>query len=265
MKKVITSLTVFVLVLFIMFNVNVNAASDFLDVGMTSNGIVGIEYLKNEGSRFKVVVSKDSEKYYYDYSGLKKEYFPLQCGSGKYEVSIFENLYGATYKLIKSEIIDVNLGFEYNVYLQSVQNVCWNYDMSAISKAAELTNGLELTADKVEAVYNYIIENIDYDYKKINNIDKLYVPDIEEIFNSGKGICYDYSSLLASMLRSQGIPTKLVKGYSDNVNGYHAWNEVLIDEEWVIIDTTYDAVKMQLKALSTIEKNINEYEAVRVY
>mgnify|MGYP000845312158 FL=1 len=53
MKKVITSLTVFVLVLFIMFNVNVNAASDFLDVGMTSNGIVGIEYLKNEGSRFK--------------------------------------------------------------------------------------------------------------------------------------------------------------------------------------------------------------------
>ena len=44
------------------------------------------------------------------------------------------------------------------------------------------------------------------------------------------------------MLRSQGIPTKLVKGYSDNVDGYHAWNEVYINEEWITIDTTLDAV-----------------------
>jgi len=263
LKKVITLITV--LVLFIMFTINVNSTSDIFDVGMISNGIVGIKYLINEGSRFKVVVSKDSEKYNYDYSGLKEEYFPLQCGSGVYKVSFFENLYGTTYKLLESEIIDVKLDVENNVYLQSVQNVCWNLNMSAISKAAELTNGLELTADKVEAVYNYIVENIDYDYKKINKIDKLYVPDIEAIFESGKGICYDYSSLFASMLRSQGIAAKLVKGYSDNVNGYHAWNEVLIDDEWVIIDTTYDAVKMRLKVSPAIEKNINEYEALRVY
>ena len=52
-------------------------------------------------------------------------------------------------------------------------------------------------------------------------------------------------SLFAAMLRSVGVPTKLIKGESSNVEGYHAWNEVYINGKWRIVDTSYDS---QLKA-----------------
>lgn len=86
--------------------------------------------------------------------------------------------------------------------------------------------------------------HISYDSKKINTIDDSYVPELDKILATKQGICYDYSSLFAGILRSQGIPTKLVKGYKSDLGTYHAWNEVLIDGEWKVIDTTYDAALM---------------------
>ena len=92
-------------------------------------------------------------------------------------------------------------------------------------------------------IYEYIVSNFTYDYGKISTLDTTYVPNIDNIFSSGKGICYDFSSVFAAMLRSRGIPAKLVKGYTTNVKGYHAWNEVYDSRtgEWIVIDTTYDA------------------------
>ncbi|NLY17439.1 MAG: transglutaminase domain-containing protein [Clostridiaceae bacterium] len=251
--------------LFIVFSLNAIADINLLDTSNSGNGVVGIEYPGDGSGRYKVVIAKGAEKYYYDYMGLKKEYFPLQCGNGEYEISILENLYGTTYRLIKTERLNVNVAEENIVYLQPIQNVYWENNMSAIVKAAELTEGLELASDKVKAVYNYIVENIDYDFEKLKTLDKLYVPDIDAVYNSGKGICYDYASLFASMLRSQGIPAKLVKGYSDNIDGYHAWNEVFIDGEWVIIDTTYAAVLRDKPEFNGFEKNNSAYKAARVY
>ena len=59
-----------------------------------------------------------------------------------------------------------------------------------------------------------------------------YLPNIDDTMASGKGICFDYASLMAAMLRSQGIPTKLVVGYSGAA--YHAWISVYLKETgWV--------------------------------
>ena len=47
-----------------------------------------------------------------------------------------------------------------------------------------------------------------------------------------KGICFDYASLMAGMLRSQGVPCKLVVGYAGTA--YHAWISVWSAETgWV--------------------------------
>ena len=49
---------------------------------------------------------------------------------------------------------------------------------------------------------------------------------------SGKGICFDYAALMAAMLRSQRIPTKLQVGYAGEA--YHAWISCYVDEiGWV--------------------------------
>ena len=53
-----------------------------------------------------------------------------------------------------------------------------------------------------------------------------------------------YSSLLASMLRSLDVPTKLVTGYVAPDYLYHAWNEVYIEGTgWVRINRFYSTYK----------------------
>ena len=79
-----------------------------------------------------------------------------------------------------------------------------------------------------------------------------YLPDLDELYETKKGICYDYASMLAAMLRAVGIPAKLVMGYVAPNNVYHAWNEVYIEgegwvvkqvhfagEEWKLMDPTF--------------------------
>ena len=107
--------------------------------------------------------------------------------------------------------------------------------------------------EKVEAVYNYIVKNIKYDYNKVSNISTDYVPDLDNIITSKKGICYDYAALFAGILRSEGIHTKLIKGYKNDLTAYHAWNEVYLDGDWVLVDTTYDASLSSLQELSMIK------------
>ena len=53
---------------------------------------------------------------------------------------------------------------------------------------------------------------------------------------TGKGICFDYASLAASMLRSQGIPTRVIFGYVSPNGLYHAWNMFYTKESgWVTV------------------------------
>jgi transglutaminase-like putative cysteine protease len=168
-------------------------------------------------------------------------------GSGQYKISILENIEGTSYRAVMTQTVDVSLSDPLKVYLNSIQNVDWNNSMKAIIKAGELTRGLNSDSEKIKAIYDYITENISYDETKLGKVGSNYIPSIDDTIAKKSGICYDYASLFAAMLRSAGIPAKLVKGYTPNVDGYHAWNEVYMKDsgEWVVIDTTYDS---QLKA-----------------
>jgi transglutaminase-like putative cysteine protease len=75
-------------------------------------------------------------------------------------------------------------------------------------------------------------------------------------------MCYDFSSLFASMLRSVNIPAKLVKGYGSKVEGYHAWNEVYLDGKWQTVDTSFDAQMAQNKQSFSMYKDSSKYDKV---
>ena len=68
--------------------------------------------------------------------------------------------------------------------------------------------------------------------------DDTYV--VDEVLAEGKGICFDYAALLAVMLRSEGIPTKVLIGTVTPENLYHAWNSVYLEGTWVWMDPTLD-------------------------
>lgn len=210
------------------------------------------------------MVEKDATKYYYD---LKKEedFFPLQLGQGDYTVAVLENTSGNKYKVLVKKSFKANIEDENAVYIKSAQPIVWNENMKAIKFAKTVSKDNNTSLKIVQALYDYVVNNIKYDSEKIKNINTDYIPNIDNIFAEGKGMCYDYSALFGAMLRSCGIPAKLVKGYKDDIKDYHAWNEVYIDGDWVVVDTTYDAWMLKNGTSHSMIKDANIYEKLKEY
>ena len=154
-------------------------------------------------TRLKFQVIKDEDTYTYDLpADGTPAVFPLQSGSGSYRFRVMENVIEQKY----SEL--------------------WS-----------------VTADAVlNAVYDYICSSISYDRDKAASVKSGYLPDPDETLQTGKGICFDYAALAAAMLRSQGIPTKMIFGYVAPKDLYHAWNMFYTDETgWVTVGFEADA------------------------
>lgn len=262
MKKLLVSILI---ALAVLINPVTAVAADtpLFDTSNIKNGTVTISY--NADARLKVIVDKDGQQIIYD---LKNdgtaETFPLQMGNGDYTVSILQNVGGNRYRYISKKTVTLDLENGNTVYLASVQNINWNDGMKAIKKAREITKDLKTDSEKIQKVYEYVISRIKYDYSKYSTLQSNYVPNIDNIITSGKGICYDYASVFAAMLRSQGIPVKLVMGYSTNVKGYHAWNEVYDSKtgEWITVDTTYDAEQRAAGRTCSMAKDTAQYTKV---
>ena len=241
----------------------VEASNIAIDSKNAENGIVKVSY-SGLNKKTKVMVEKGSTKYYYD---LKQsgDSFPLQLGDGSYTVAVLENISGTSYKVLTKKSFKADITEENSVYLQSIQPVLWDEDMEAIKLAASLTEGMEDDNEVVETIYAYIVNNISYDYKKVDKLSPDYIPDIDTILSDGKGICYDYSVLFGAMLRSKGIPTKLIKGYRADMKEYHAWNEVYLDGSWKVVDTTYSAWEHKARTSSAMLQNNSKYQKLKEY
>ncbi len=207
--------------------------------------IVKVNYNSNDYTPYKVLIEKEgAERYSYNLYD-DDEVFPLQMGSGRYTIKICKKIPNKknTYSVVLKQTRTLNLA-ENAVYLQSVQNINWSDKSKAIALAKNLGLNKAGSEEKFKEIYNEIVRSIVYDFQKASSVatNTRYLPVIDDTYVNKKGICYDYSSLMASMLRSLGVPTKMVHGYSKNTGSvYHAWNEVLLNNKWVVVDTTVDA------------------------
>ncbi|GGO00444.1 transglutaminase-like domain-containing protein [Saccharibacillus kuerlensis] len=251
------------------FAVPVSASAinaSWLDTSYLQQGTVGVSYSSNNSSRVKVMITKASTVYTYDLNTNKKiETFPLQSGTGSYEVTLFENTSGSNYKKIGSTSVELSSDSESKVFLGSVQNVNWKDAKNATALAKKLTSGKKTDQEKVQAIYNYVVSNVSYDNELAKTVSGVYIPSADATLNSKKGICYDYASLVAVMLRSSGIPTKLVMGNTSYVKEYHAWNEVYLGNKWVIIDPTVDAAYKKAGKTIDFAKDSHKYSVQKVY
>lgn len=112
--------------------------------------------------------------------------------------------------------------------------------------ARELTKDKKSSAKKAKAIYNWVGQNIEYDYDKVEKIlknDFSVKSGAINTFYSRKGICFDYSCLFATMCRANNIEVRIITGEGFNGSNWvnHAWNQVYISEEerWINVDTTF--------------------------
>lgn len=205
--------------------------SAIIDYSNAAYGYVMVKFTAPTSSRLKVQVV-NTTTYTYNLKPERWEAFPLSDGSGSYQITIYQNVVDSKYAAVLSASVYASLNNEFEPFLHSNQYVNYDAAPNAVSMAAYLTGGISDTLEKVEAVYDYVVQNISYDTALASSVTSGYLPVLDNVMASKRGICFDYAALMTGMLRSQGVPCKLVVGYAGSA--YHAWISVWVEGSgWV--------------------------------
>lgn len=245
------------------------------DITSADMGVIKVTY-SGECGKVKVRITKNEAVYDYDLDP-GGTVFPLQSGSGTYNIKVLENVSGKTYAVALDEDFSADIKSEFAPYLVPSQYINYSQSDDCVYKAAELCAGKSGTVEKAAAMFGYITSNVKYDKELAASVKSGYVPDPDKTLESGKGICFDYASLFASMCRSQNIPAKLVMGYVRG-NVYHSWNEIYTEESgwvtvdiflkgsgWELLDPTFYASASDKSAVAEYIGDGSDYSAIYYY
>lgn len=117
-----------------------------------------------------------------------------------------------------------------------------SYDTDIIKLADVIAPNSLSPQEKMVNIHSWITSNIIYDYdaylrKDINMITA------SQVLEERKGLCRDFSFLFGALARAANLPTRIVYGEAKSGQNWelHAWNEVLIGNDWVSVDSSWDA------------------------
>lgn len=132
--------------------------------------------------------------------------------------------------------------------------------------AERIQDDFKSDSDRARAIYTWIALNIRYDYnaflnpprvqgfsysseaEKQRKIKQLNDNLIQKAFNSKKAVCEGFTALYQNLAEQVGLKCEIVKGDSKtrladigrkNTSSNHAWNMVLINKKWRLIDVTW--------------------------
>ena len=249
-----------------------------IDVSNAKDGYIMAAYKQPTDKKLKLRITgpdKVVSPYNLNQKG-KYEVFPLSGGEGNYSIAVYENVSGNKYATAYSTTMTVMLTDEYAPYLRANQYVNYQADSEVVKKAAELVKDKPKSLDKIAAVYQYTVTTLTYDKEKAKTVQSGYLPDVDQVLAEQKGICFDYAAVMTAMLRSQGIPTRLVVGYAGDV--YHAWINTFIPqtgwiegviyfdgETWKMMDPTFASSAKQSKQIMEYIGNGSNYTAKYLY
>jgi hypothetical protein len=243
-----------------------------VDVTNIADGYIKVSYKSVTKSRLKVIVQTPKKtQYTYNLASPAKageslwEVFPLSEGDGKYTIGVYTNTSGNKYATSYSTNVDVKLKDSYAPFLVPSQYVNYTDKSATVTRAAEIAKDKKTDLEKVAAVYDEVIK-FTYDKELAANVKSGYLPDVDKVLSSKKGICFDYAAVMTAMLRSLNIPCQLVVGYAGDV--YHAWINVYTKEtgwvegfiqfdgkQWSRMDPTFDSTG---KSSDSVKKYIGD-------
>ena len=223
-----------------------------IDASNADQGYIIVQYIGSSPKVKLQVTGPDTITYTYSLAvdGGKQEVFPLPAGDGTYQVNVFENIEGNQYSTAFSQEITIQLDDQMLPFLYPNQYVNFSATDNAIALGEDLALSANNDLDVVSNVYNYVVSTIKYDYAEAESVQSGYIPDIDEVLETKKGICLDYAALMTSILRSQRIPSRMEVGYAGSA--YHAWLSTYIEDvgwvngiiefdgtDWSLMDPTF--------------------------
>ena len=247
----------------------------FIDASHKGDGYVCVKYTGDSDNVKVLITPEGGSAYTYNLIGHEYETFPLTCGNGNYTIAIYTLVSGTSYATCLSQVVPVEITNAFGAFLYPNQYVKFNAGSQVVAKAKELVEPANSDLEAVTMVYDYVTGNITYDYDKASTVAGGYTSDVDEILRIGTGICLDYSAVMCSMLRSQGIPTHLEVGYAGEA--YHAWISVFIEDvgwlngiiefdgkDWSLVDPTFAANSSE-SALKNFIGDGSNYTVMYVY
>ncbi len=198
-----------------------------IDASNAHEGYVMVKLKEAMEGKFKILVDALDISVRYTFSLANDgsyEVIPLTEGSGNYKVIVLKQTSANKGSTVLKEEFYVNISDEFSVFLTPTQYCMYDKNSECIKLASTLTAGMN-ELQKIEAIYEYVTENIDY-VSTAENAANGYTPYPDRTLKSKSGICFDYASLMTAMLRSQRLPTKVVVGYAGDI--YHAWISVYV-------------------------------------
>ena len=230
-----------------------------IDMTNVSKGYIAAKCTAPVDAKVGIEINGDRDLYSLSNDGTFN-FFPITRGDGNYIFTLYLQVEGSSYEQFLVADASVALESPLAPYLVPSKIVDYNATSESVAQSYEIAKHCSSDLEVVQQVYSWIAENITYDTEKAaklatSNTD--YIPSPDATLREKQGICYDYASLAAAMLRANGIPTVLVKGDvkdPDQNQIYHAWNMVWLEEkgwisvdlavnpnDWTRIDTTFAA------------------------
>jgi transglutaminase-like putative cysteine protease len=162
----------------------------------------------------------------------------------------------------------------YAIDFLSPSNRVQSNDSAIINLAESITKNKKTTLEKSKAIHLWLTQNIAYDTEIRNKIESGkyteadYLQDAIVVFETKKAVCEGYANLSAALHRAVGISAKVIYGkflylnarsyrmYKNSsrlvmpdvnaVSNLHAWNEILIKDQWMPMDVTSDSGKEEI-------------------
>jgi len=195
---------------------------------------------KKTSKKLRVRVSTAGAKLLYWLNGDGEyEVFPLQFGSGKYKVELFEHVQKKDYSKEGTIKLSAKMPDELSCFLYPNQYVNYDENTACVKYAQDLCKDMSDQGEIYKTVCTYVLQNFIYDYIKSVSVQSMsqQMPDIDYCWDNRMGICQDLSAMTCAMLRSQGIPARLMIGTVGS-NTYHAWVVAVVNGEERFFDPT---------------------------
>ena len=206
-----------------------------VDLSALQEGYVALHCISDAKIKFQVI--KDDLTVTYSVVCGKDQVFPLQSGDGHYNFRVMKNIVDKKYAELYQCEADVKITDPFDPFLRPNQYANYTQTSDCVKQAAEMAKTASGQEEFVRKVYDYVTDNITYDDYKAETVQSGYLPDPDLTMKEKKGICFDYACLAASMLRSQGVPTKIIFGYVAPDDLYHAWNMFYSEKDgWTLVE-----------------------------